>query len=142
LLTADGRSLIFSSLDQLDCYAKNESITIDKKEGVDEYDLDYVLEFSSDTFSSEKNSEDLLNCWNLFDDLGNFDLTTGRAYKVISEKNRDLHEKLLFGTKLFGEQKMQVWDEIEIEKLKSVLKHGLLHFIALAGLDPLTINGP
>lgn len=120
--------LVFNHIDELISYAQKQNIAIEHSEGITVYDFDHLRKFLSDDPKAPENPDELMECWNLFDDMNNFDSLAWRKFSALSQQNRVLHEKLLFGSKVFGEHKAQKWDINELSSLRDILEIGFFHY--------------
>jgi len=130
IVSKNDKFLVFETLADLESHALQNSLS-NFHEGYEAvYEMEYVKKFVTSPIKSAMNFSMLMDCWNLFDDLTEFESETGREFRVISSQARRIYEMLLFEADIFGDGdiKAQCWSPDILLELKAVMTLGLAHF--------------
>ena len=124
------RYLVFKNMEQLEAYAVEIHLELVRDQKLAVYDFEYVTRFSDSSYQSRFNAAELMDCWNLFDDLDKFEISSRLLYIEYSNEIRYLHERLLFETDVFsdGDFMHQEWPIEDHNKLRKVMKPGLANY--------------
>ncbi len=117
----------FASLDSLVSFSKANGLTPLYTDQCDEYNLIEIGKFLSDSSVLYEMQEELMNFWNLLDDIGERNSDKWSEFSLLSESIRHLHQRLLFESDVLstGDSKKYEWSDDEISTLQKLFDSGL-----------------
>lgn len=119
----------FRNTEALLQYAQTHGLTVDVGEAI-LFNLDLAAQRPSAGIGASVDCGNILNAWNLFDDVAR---SVGGAFEVEREVSQKIYEKLFWASNLpgvtpEGERYDPAWTLGELETVGDVLSSGLLRF--------------
>lgn len=123
--------IVFRDLNMLLNYVTKNQISLVNRDSVIHYDFDYVVDFCQASNAILKKPRELMDCWNLLDDIGESSCDIWFFFNKMSKSVRGLHEKLLFSSDIYLEKNEVniAFNEHDIKELKKLLTLGMKLFL-------------
>ncbi|RDH41918.1 hypothetical protein [Zooshikella ganghwensis] len=129
ILSKHSNHIAFTSFEKCKMFIVDNKLLPFHEDELGVFNFDVIDKFIKNNGKTDF-SREVLDCWDLFDDIGENNTKYWADYWKKSEELRDLHEKLFFEIDVFnsGDIVKSCWDSSDLLLVKDLLEFGLMLF--------------